>query len=150
MKLYNQTISRKTKRQPAQYVGYYTTKDAAEVLGVDVATLRYRRDGADAAAYWDMLGLTMTDQAFKHLAESHEIFDGHDYYEKKAFNKFVNLYLKRPNVQRARKRFATFPQGRNKLFSKKIESPAELRKVQQHLVTLFMTDGCITCEIYGE
>ena len=57
-KLFNPSVSRKTKRAPARIAGYFTTPEAAVVLGVDPATLRYRRDTADAKAYWEMLGVT--------------------------------------------------------------------------------------------
>lgn len=108
-KLFDPTISRKTKRQQPRMVGYYTTVEAAEKLGVDPATLRYRRDTADATAYWDMLGIECKDTLAHLLNTSHLRQDSYHYYEKKAFNKFVKLYNQRPKVKAARARRLRFP-----------------------------------------
>ena len=149
-KLFDPTISRKTKRAPASIAGFYTTPEAAEKLGVDPATLRYRRDTADAKAYWEMLGVTITDEMNKHLAASHMLNDGHHYYERKPFDKFVKMYLKRPEVIRARKRFKRFPEGKQTLMQFSLTSPADVKKLADRLTVLLKTDGAISGTIYGE
>lgn len=146
-KLYNPSISRKTKRAPARIVGYYTTPEAAEILGVDPATLRYRRDTADAKAYWEMLGVEVTDKLNEILAKSHMLHNGHHYYEQKGFRKFAKLYNQRPMVQAARKRHLTFPEGSTQLMKVTIESKAQIDDVYNILNTLLRVEGKLTLTI---
>lgn len=138
--LYNPTISKRTKRQPQRMVGYYTTPEAAEQLGVDPATLRYRRDSADAKAYWDLLGVTANDDINELLARSHTIYNGHHYYEQKKFDKFVKLYLKRPEVIRARKRFTTFPTTHTELLTHTITNNEDIEKIKYVIDRMFKAE----------
>jgi len=146
-KLYNPITSRKTKRAPARIAGYYTTPEAAEVLGVDPSTLKYRRDTADAKAYWEMLGVEVTDKLNEMLAKSHMLHNGHHYYEQKGFRKFSKLYNQRPKVQAARKRHLTFPAGSTQYTKVTIESKAQIDDVYNILTTLLRIEGKLTLTI---
>ena len=146
-KLYNPITGRKTKRAPARIAGYYTTPEAAEVLGVDPSTLKYRRDTADAKAYWEMLGVEVTDKLNEMLAKSHMLHNGHHYYEQKGFRKFSKLYNQRPKVQAARKRHLTFPAGSTQYTKVTIESKAQIDDVYNILTTLLRIEGKLTLTI---
>ncbi len=147
-KLFDSTISRQTKRGAPRIKGYYTTKEAAEALGVDPSTLRYRRDTADAKAYWELLGVSEADSVNEHLARSHMIRDGHHYYEKKDFDQFVKLYLKRPEVIRARKAKLNFLKSRTELLSYTITSDEDITRIALLLTTLLESDGSINLTVY--
>jgi len=142
-KLFDPTISRKTKRQQPRMVGYYTTIEAAEKLGVDPATLRYRRDTADATAYWDMLGIECKDTLAHLLNTSHLRQDSYHYYEKKAFNKFVKLYNQRPKVKAARARRLRFP-DKAAVTTFEIASNEQIAQLAKVLQTLHRVQGQLT------
>ena len=142
-KLFDATIGRKTKRQVPRVKGFYTTPEAAEVLGVDPATLRYRRDSADASAYWDMLGIECKDTLAQLLNASHMWLNRHHYYEKKAFNKFAQLYNQRPKVKAARARRLRFP-DKVTTSTFEITSKMQIEQLTKVLQTLLRTEGKLT------
>lgn len=146
--LYTADISRKTKRTPARIVGYYNTPEAAAELGVDPSTLRYRRDHADAKTYWEMLGLSVTDPMNEELAKSHMIRDGQHYYEKKAFDKFVKMYLARPEVIRARKAQLTFSKPKAPMLHVTLTKQQDIELLAMHLATLLEADGQVTLSVF--
>jgi hypothetical protein len=147
MKLYNPTISRKTKRAPARITGYYTTPEAAEVLGVDPATLKYRRDAADAKAYWDLQGVEVTDKLHDILAKSHMLENGHHYYEQKGFKKFAKLYNARPKVLAARRRHLTFPTGTTQYTKVTVENQKQADNLRKIITTLLRIEGKVTVTV---
>lgn len=106
--LFDTIVSKKTRREAPKVHGFYTAQEAAEQLGVDVSTLRYRRDAADAQSWWELIGVMESDETYRVLAESHQIIHGKHYYEIKLFDKFVREYLQRPQVQRARRAKTTW------------------------------------------
>lgn len=140
--LFTPVTNRQLKRQPAKLLGYYTTKEAAKKLGVDVATLRYRRDTADAKRYWTDRGVMLSDAAFDHLAQSHKIIKSHHYFEQTHFDKFVRLYLKRPEVQRARKAKLAFPKTTNAT-TYTITTDEEIAKIARAMHALLASDGAL-------
>jgi len=142
-KLFDPTVSRKTKRTVPVLLGHYTTAEAADKLGVDPSTLKYRRDAADAKTYWELLGVTMTNGMNKHLADSHVLHDGHHYYEKKAFDKFVRIYTKRPEVIAARARRLRFP-DKVATSTFEITSKLQIEQLAKVLQTLHRVGGKLT------
>jgi hypothetical protein len=146
-KFYNAAVSRKIKRTPARLANHYTTPEAAEVLGVDPATLKYRRDSADAKTLWADMGAQDIDALSQMLADSHAMYQGHHYYNKRLFNKFARLYNKRPKVIAARARRLTFPAGAQQLTQLTIESAAQVKKVEKILAAMLRTEGKLTLTI---
>jgi len=146
--LYSPALSRQLKRAPARVVGYYTTPEAAEKLGVDPSTLRYRRDHADAKAYWEMLGLSVVDPMNELLTKSHMIRDGHHYYETRSFDKFVKLYLARPEVIRARKAKVGFNKPKAIMMHVTMNKQKDIEKLAMHLLSLLQTDGQVSVTVY--
>ena len=139
--LYASSTARSVRRQPGKLAGHYTTPEAAEKLGVDPATLKYRRDAADAKSYWDMLGIPNNSEMYKYLSDSHSIYDNHHYYEKKKFDKFVKLYIARPEVIRARKRHLRFPKGKVQILTYTVTNRDDIVMIEAHMKTLLKTDG---------
>ena len=146
--LFDPKVSRQTKRSTPHVKGYYTTKEAAEQLDVDPSTLRYRRDTADAKAYWDLLGVRENDNINELLARSHMIYDGNHYYEKKQFDKFVKLYLKRPEVIRARKNRTNFGAPRQPIMAHTFTSKAEVNQFVGALQNIIQTDGAVSVLVF--
>jgi len=138
----------KRPRSLARLAGCYTTQEAAQKLGVDPATLRYRRDTADAKKLWELLDIQATDPMNDLLSRSHRIYNKRHYYECIAFDKFVRAYLKRPEVIRARKRKLTFPQGKREALTYVITKPADIDKLAQIMKNLLASDGVVQCSIY--
>ena len=148
-RMFDGTVSRKTKRSIPKLIGHYTAPEAAEKLGVDVATLKYRRDAADAKTLWEMIGVSVSDPMNELLAKSHVIHNKHHYYERKQFNKFAAIYLKRPEVIRARKRHLTFPNGPTELGTFTITTAAEAAALAACITSLLAVDGPIRCNIFS-
>ncbi len=139
--LYDTTTSKQTRRAVAKVHGLYTAREAAEQLGVDIGTLKYRRDHADAKTLWEMLGTAEEDATYKLLSESHQIIDGKHYYEQKTFDKFVKKYNARPEVQRARKAKTTWRNAQKSevLMTLPVNTAEDIIEVTKALQTLFAT-----------
>lgn len=135
-------------RSIARLAGCYTTQEAAAKLGVDPATLRYRRDTADAKKLWEMLDIQPSDKMNDMLWKSHRIYNKRHYYEKASFDKFVRMYLRRPEVIRARKRKQSFPQGKRETLNYVVTKAGDIDKLAQIMKTLLASDGVVQCSIY--
>lgn len=147
--LYKSAISKQTKRTPARVVGYYTAQEAAKQLGVDVATLKYRRDHAVAGEYLELLGVQKSHPMFAQLAKSHMIYVGKHYYKKAEFNAFVHEYVNRPQVISARRRRTVFPTVKQAILEYNITSQKELERAISTLTTLFQSDQRVSFTVYA-
>ena len=143
--MFDTSVNTKVRRATPTLLGHYTTQEAAAKLDVDPSTLRYRRDTADAKSLWEMLGVTPNDAVNDALARSHVIHNGHHYYERKQFDKFVKLYLQRPEVIRARKQRLRFPKTRQEILSHTVTSEADIQLLTTHMRALLKVDGAVHC-----
>lgn len=148
-RLFDPAVSKTTKRVQAKIKGFYTAQEAADALGVDVSTLRYRRDSADAKAWWELIGVMEGDETYRLLAESHQIINGKHYYEIKLFDKFVQKYLERPQVQRARKAKTTWMTAKTPetLTTVTVVSDEQIAELATVLVKLRMFSPTLTITI---
>jgi hypothetical protein len=79
--MFNPSINRKMKSVQPKLLGYYTEKEAADVLGVSVTTLRHRQFRSDSAYRWNK-----DEKLYLLLDTSHKRVNDNDYYEINAFN----------------------------------------------------------------
>ena len=134
--LYNPATSKQARRGHPRIAGYYTTREAADKLDMNVGTLKYRRDHADAKTLWHMLGNAEEDATYRLLAESHRMLDGKHYYERKLFDKFAKKYLARPEVQRARKLKTTWDVIPTPCITQDISSENQIHELAAALIQL--------------
>jgi hypothetical protein len=144
-KLFNAQISKSTRKVQAKVLGFYTTVEAANVLGVVPSTLRYRRDSASAQSYWELLGLYENDECAKMLAKSHKIINRKHYYATQYFDAFAHKYLQKPRVARARKEkksweIAAVQQTAREIMQLEINGPTEVLQLAKVLMQL-LQDG---------
>ena len=143
--LFNAQMSKSTRRVQAKVLGFYTTAEAANVLGVVPSTLRYRRDTASAQSYWELLGLYENDECAKMLAKSHTIINRKHYYATKYFDAFAQKYLQKPRVVQARKEkqaweSAVTVQTAREIMQLEINGPTEVLQLAKVLLQL-LQDG---------
>ena len=143
--LFNAQMSKSTRRVQAKVLGFYTTAEAAAVLGVVPSTLRYRRDTASAQSYWELLGLYENDECAKMLAKSHKIINRKHYYATKYFDAFAQKYLQKPRVVQARKEkqaweSAVTVQTAREIMQLEINGPTEVLQLAKVLLQL-LQDG---------
>ena len=141
-KMFNPSINRKMKSVQPKLLGYYTVKEAADVLGVSVTTLRQRQFRSDSAYRWNK-----DETLFLLLDTSHKRVNDYDYYEINAFNQFSKTYNERPKVQAARARGMRVPSygGTQKLLV--INSQKDLDKYYRSLQTQLRLDGHVNVHI---
>ena len=141
-KMFNSSINRKMKSVQPKLLGYYTKKEAADVLGVSVTTLRHRQFRSDSVYRWDK-----DEKLYLLLDASHKRVNDHDYYEINAFNQFSKTYNERPVVQSARARGMRVPShgGTQKLLV--INSQKDLDKYYRSLQTQLRLDGHVNVHI---
>lgn len=143
-------MRRYNTRTPTYITGFYTTQQAAEKLGVDPSTLKYRRDTADAKEYWKLKWGTNGDRMYELLSNSHVLKYKHHYYRCDMFDEFVKLYLQRPEVQRARARRTTFPKQQRELFTHVVRDKVDLDAISRYIEILMQSDGKVTVALYGD
>lgn len=149
VKLFNANTARSTSKRAPTVVGYYTTSQAAKRLGVDVSTLNYRRDAADAKAFRELIGEDERDETFALLNESRKKIGNFHYYECKTFDAFVKKYMERPNVQFARKTGLTFENGTRLLKTVDLKNKQDIKKLATALERLVAGGEPLSIQIYG-
>ena len=149
-KMFDAKVSRKTKAAQTEIAGYYTQRVAAERLGVDSATLAYRRDSADAKAFWK--GKVQDDKILAFLHDSHKIVKGRHYFKIDLFDTFADLWVQRPEVIRARAAQTTFITNKKiePIMERTIETVKDRQLLADQLGILNSTDGKLKVLVFIE